>query len=213
MNCADLRAAYLADDLAESERQHLAGCAACRAEQPTLDGGKRLLADPGMWEEPDPRLEERVVTLISESPLKPASPSARHRPWRLAVAASFVGVLAVSLALWALARSPGADWMVPIPGTVEAPNALGVVEGWNEPAGTRVMFSVAGLAPAPAGSVYEFWFSSEELHVSAGTFTGSGEVELWVGVSRGHYPRPWVTLEPIDRDETPSGVTVLDTGP
>ena len=103
--------------------------------------------------------------------------------------------------------------MVPIPGTAEAPNALGVVEGWNEAAGTRVVLSVAGLAPAPAGSVYEFWFSSDTLHVSAGTFSGSGEMELWAGVSRGAFPRLWVTLEPIDEDEAPSGVTVLDTAP
>ena len=213
MRCDDLSAAYLADDLTENERRHLAGCAACRQEQPMLDGGRRLLADSGMWEEPDPRLEERVVALISEPAPVPASPPTHRWSWWVPATASVVGVLAVSIAVWAFARSPGPDWMVPIPGTAEAPNALGVVEGWNEAAGTRVVLSVAGLAPAPAGSVYEFWFSSDTLHVSAGTFSGSGEVELWAGVSRGAFPRLWVTLEPIDEDEAPSGVTVLDTAP
>ena len=106
MRCDDLSAAYLADDLTENERRHLAGCAACRQEQPMLDGGRRLLADSGMWEEPDPRLEERVVALISEPAPVPASPPTRRWSWWVPATASVIGVLAVSIAVWAFARSP-----------------------------------------------------------------------------------------------------------
>jgi len=71
---------------------------------------------------------------------------------------------------------------------------------------------IAGLDLAPAGSFHEFWLSSGPVHISAGTFHTGGQIELWSGVARSDYPRLWVTLEPIDDDESPSPVTVLDTG-
>jgi len=215
MNCDDFKAAYLAGAAGEPQLQHLAECSDCRDDRPALDAARHLLSDSRLWMDPDLQLEERVVGLISGSAPLPERPTARRSPWRSALAATGVAaaVLIASLATWALIRAPGPDWKISIPGTAEAPTAVGVVEGWNESNGTRVVLAVDGLAPAPAGSVYEFWFTQENLHVSAGTFTGPGEVELWVGVSRGAFPRLWVTLEPIDEDETPSGVTVLDTAP
>ena len=211
MNCDDFRAAYISGSFGDGERQHLVECPDCRNEQPAVDGVRHLLADSPLWEEPSSQLEEQVVGLISSSALTPER--ARRRSWRTSVVVgAVVSVVFVgSLAIWALARTPGADWKVPMPGTAAAPAASAVVEGWNHAAGTRVLLTVDGLAPAPAGSVYEFWFSKEDFHVSAGTFSGPGEVDLWVGISRGDYPRLWVTLEPIDEDATPSGVTVLDT--
>ena len=211
MTCDDFRAAYLADDLKDSHRQHLVRCSACQDDQPALDGARGLLADSLLWEEPERQLESHIVGLISGPASLPEAPAARRRSWRLPVAAAVAGLLVASLGAWALARNPGADWKVPIPGTSEAPAAAGVIQGWNESTGTRVVLQVEGLAPAPEGSVYELWFTRDEIHVSAGTFTGSGEVELWVGVSRGAFPRLWVTLGPIDEDTAPSRVTVLDT--
>ncbi len=213
MTCDDFRAAYLSDQMSGSHRQHLAGCSACRDDQPALESARLLLADSLLWEEPDGQLEEQVVGLISGPANLAESPPARRRSWRIPVAAAVAGLLVVSLGAWALVQTPGADWRVPIPGTSEAPAAAGVVQGWNESTGTRVVLDIEGLAPAPPGSVYELWFTRDEVHVSAGTFTGPGEVELWVGVSRGAFPRLWVTLEPIDGDEAPSGFTVLDTAP
>ncbi len=96
---------------------------------------------------------------------------------------------------------------------LDAGTGGGVIQGWNESTGTRVVLDIEGLAPAPPGSVYELWFTRDDVHVSAGTFTGPGEVELWVGVSRGAFPRLWVNLEPIVGDESRSGFTVLDTAP
>jgi hypothetical protein len=74
-----------------------------------------------------------------------------------------------------------------------------------------MLLTVDGLERAPDGYVYEFWLSQGPLHISAGTFTASGEIELWSGVPRAAFPRLWVTLEPLDEDESPSGQTVLDT--
>lgn len=213
MNCDDFRSAYLADDLPHEHGQHLAGCSACKEVQPALGGARQILADAVLWEDPDPQLVERVVGMISEPTSSPAAVEPRRRNWRIPVAAVIAGLLVASLGVWALASSPGADWKVPIPGTADAPAAVGVIQGWNEPTGTRVVLQVSGLAPAPDGSLYELWFTRDKVHVSAGTFTGPGEIELWVGVSRGAFPRLWVTLEPIDEDEAPSGFTVLDTAP
>ena len=214
MTCDDFRTAYLSGAEGESESQHLAGCRSCREYRSALDGARRLLAEAPLWEHPDPRLEDQVVGLISGAappPREVAGPRRRRRSVVAALAAA--AVVTLILATGFLLRSPAPDWRVPLPGTAEAPEASGVVEGWNEPSGTRVVLTVERLAPAPEGSVYEFWFSRENLHVSAGTFTGPGEVEMWVGVSRGAFPRLWVTLEPLDEDETPSGHTVLDTSP
>ena len=99
-----------------------------------------------------------------------------------------------------------------MPGTELAPTAAASVEGWNEESGTRMMLAIQGLERAPAGYVYELWLSDGPIHISAGTFTASGEIEMWTGVARAAFPRLWVTLEPIDEDESPSGRTVLDTG-
>ncbi len=213
MTCDDFRAAYLSDDLTASHRRHLVACSDCRDDQPALESARRLLADSLLWEETGSQLEERVVGLISGPASLAETPPAQRRSWRIPVAAAVVGLLVASLGVWALVRTPGADWTVPIPGTLEAPTAAGVIQGWNESTGTRVVLDIEGLAPAPPGSVYELWFTRDDVHVSAGTFTGPGEVKLWVGVSRGAFPRLWVTLEPIDGDEAPSGFTVLDTAP
>ena len=98
-----------------------------------------------------------------------------------------------------------------MPATELAPQATSTVLGWNTDSGTRMLLEVEGLDRAPAGYVYEFWLSEGPLHISAGTFTGNGEIELWSGVTRAEFPRLWVTLEPLDEDESPSGTTVLDT--
>jgi hypothetical protein len=126
------------------------------------------------------------------------------------VASGAAAALVVAVA-WAGLQGQDPDWEVALPGTSEAPLAAGVVQGWNEPGGTRLVLDIEGLPPAPEGSVYEFWFSAGELHISAGTFKAPNEVELWVGVSRSEFPRLWITLEPLDDDESPSGVNLMDT--
>jgi hypothetical protein len=108
--------------------------------------------------------------------------------------------------------SPSPDWVVSMPGTDLAAQASSTVSGWNTDSGTRMLLSIEGLDPAPDGYVYELWLSKGPVHVSAGTFTAAGDVELWAGVTRADFPRLWVTLEPLDEDESPSRSTVLDTG-
>ena len=209
MNCNEFRANYLAGEEDEATRAHLADCAACRSYQEDLEAGRRALADPTTWEEPPPELQNQVVALIASNQGRVATGLVRLERWvRPLVAAALV---VVAVGLYGVLRTPSPDWEVNMPGTNLAPLAASTVAGWNTDAGTRMVVAVEGLDPAPEGYVYEFWLSDGPLHISAGTFAAGGEIELWSGVTRADFPRLWVTLEPLDDDESPSGKTVLDT--
>ena len=210
MNCEEIRALYLAGEHEALTEAHMGECAACRAVRSDLESGRLNLSEPMIWEEPSPELENQVIKLISGRRVSAANFTHRPQRWLRGLAA--VAAVAAAIALFVVMRAPSPDWIVAMPGTDLAPGASSTVEGWNTDTGTRMLLTVDGLERAPAGYVYEFWLSEGPLHVSAGTFTASGEIELWSGVSRAAFPRLWVTLEPLDEDESPSGRTVLDTG-
>jgi len=215
MKCDDARTAFLAGDEGQTELDHLSSCTDCRGLWASLDTYRRILDDPEFWQVPSPALEDRVVAIIGGPPgptERPVVTSKRFNRRRFVLVGGVAAVLTVIVAWIGLRSIDGSDWKVAIPGTNEAPLATGVVEGWNEPGGTRVVLDIQGLAPAPEGSVYEFWFSRDDLHISAGTFVNPTNVELWTGVSRREFPRLWITLEPLDDDESPSGTNVMDTG-
>lgn len=209
MKCDEARAGYLAGNSSRAHLDHLGSCASCRSLADRLESTRALL-DDAVWHEPDPRLEDRVVTLIAGDRGKRIG-SLRTRSRWLAVAAVAVA-FAVSAALLLSTRSEAADWEVALPGTPSAADATGIVQGWNENSGTRVRFDIENLPDAPPGNVYEVWFSRGAVHISAGTFAAAGEIEMWTGISRRDFPRIWITLEPLDSDESPSGRVVMDTG-
>lgn len=209
MNCDEFRAKYLAGEDDEATNAHAGGCAACRSVQADLEAGRRGLTDPATWEEPPPELENQVVALIAGRSIGKTAQAGRMRRSVRPLAAAVVTLAVVAL-FWVLGR-PSPDWEVAMPGTSLAPLATSTVSGWNTASGTRMVLAVDGLDPAPPGYVYEFWLSQGPLHISAGTFVAGGEVELWTGVARADFPRLWVTLEPLDNDQSPSGHTVLDT--
>jgi hypothetical protein len=209
MNCDEFRAQYLAGENGEGTAGHLAHCAACRSRQPDIEAGRNALKDPATWEEPPPELQDQVIALVAGNRNSAAPRPERAERWVRLVAAAAATVIAVGL--YGLFRTPSPDWEVAMPGTQLAPLAQSTITGWNTDSGTRMVMTVEGLDPAPAGYVYEFWLSQGPLHISAGTFSAGGEIDLWTGVTRAEFPRLWVTLEPIDDDESPSGHTVLDT--
>jgi hypothetical protein len=179
-----------------------------RAVEDALDRNGLSLDDASLWVEPAGGLEDSIVASIREQvAATPAAP--RRRRGLLATAAALAGAAAVVVAL-VITRSPAPDWEVALFPTEAAPGASGVAYGWNQASGTRVELAVEGLEPAPAGYVYELWFSKEGIHISAGTFSTVDEVSLTVGVPRRDYPRVWITLEPIDRDPGP-GTNILDS--
>jgi anti-sigma factor RsiW len=210
MNCEEYRAAALAGESSEAGRRHLAGCPECRALVDRITQLRAAMGSEAVWEEPAPDLAGRVASLVAGTEERP------NRILRGGMVPWFAAAAAVLLAVvvgWAMLLRPvGPDWEVALPATGLAPGARASVTGWNEATGTRMVLSVTGLEPAPEGHVYELWLSAGPVYVSAGTFTGSGDIELWSGVARADFPRLWVTVEPIDGDVGPSGVTILDTG-
>lgn len=210
MNCDDFRAAYLAGGDDELLVRHVLECGNCRGIEAELDTVRSALADPSIWEEPPPNLEHQVVALISgRSDVGDRHKATRRWTWFAVSAAAVVLVIIAGLGLRASGQP---DWTVTMPGTELAPEATSTVDGWNTPSGTRMVLEIDGLDPAPPGHTYELWLSRGAVHVSAGTFTTGGAVELGTGVRRAEFPRLWITLEPLDDDEGPSGLTVLDTG-
>jgi hypothetical protein len=179
---------------------------AARYEVEQLLGGSGVdLSDPALWEAA-PDLEDLIMAETSAPEHHRATPW-----WRLAAAASVVAVAAIGVVAFGALRS-APDWSVALAATDLAPDAVATIDGWNEPSGTRVRLAVDGLPPAPEGFFYELWFSEGPTHISAGSFRETDGVEMWAGVTRAEFPRLWITLEPIDEDEAPSGDTVLDTG-
>ena len=212
MNCEEFRSSLLSGDENAATASHQAGCGSCRALAPDLRAASSALASDVVWEEPSFELGGQVAALIGAAAgthSDQALPSRRGSGWlaAIAVAASIV----VLVAVFALNREPSPDWEVALPATDLAPGAIATAQGWNEPSGTRMVVAINGLEPAPDGFFYEFWLSNGPVHVSAGTFRTGGEIELWSGVTRADYPRLWITLEPIDDDESPTRDTVLDT--
>ncbi|MDH3518502.1 MAG: anti-sigma factor [Acidimicrobiia bacterium] len=187
--------------------RHLEACPSCRSVGADLDAQRLVLADPRLWEEPSDDLGSQITALVASG--------ARHGDYRRRIrwlrplsVATAIAVIAFGFS-W-LVRRPTPDWTAQIDGTALAAGAAGTVDGWNEDGGTRLRIRVSGLEPAGEGFVYEFWLSDGPLHISAGTFLSAEDVELWAGVRRSDFPRLWVTLEPIDKDESPSDATVLD---
>lgn len=211
MNCDEYRARRLSGDDDAALGGHLGACASCRAIDAELDRARSALGDPSVWAEPAPELAERVVGLVAGGTASAGPARGPGRRLLVAVAAVAVVLVAtVGLLLSGRAGTPP-DWEVALPATELAPGTTSSVAGWNTDAGTRMVLTVDGLEPAPDGYVYELWLSRGSVNVSAGTFAGDGEIEVWTGVSRADYPRIWVTLEPLDGDAEPSWHTVLDT--
>lgn len=213
MNCEEFRAAVLAGEEGADSQGHLEKCPACRSKYGDIVEMRNALAEPTLWEEPSPELGAQIESLLTHAAhdQRRSASSGGRRRWWTAVAVAAAAVVVVVGSLFAT-RGPAPDWEVALPATAEAPGAIASVKGWNVDSGTRMVLEVEGLDPAPSGYMYEFWLSDGPLHISAGTFRTGGEIELWSGVARADFPRLWVTLEPIDEDESPSPHTVLDTG-
>jgi hypothetical protein len=207
MNCDEARARYLAGEENDEALAHLERCSACRSSG--IEATRRLLGDQTTWGEPSPELEEQVVALISGH--RTSGTRGTRRLTGVIAAGLAAAAIALAIGVYAIVHTASPDWTIDVPGTNLAPSASSTVSGWNTASGTRMVMTVAGLDPAPDGYVYEVWFSRGPAHVAGGTFTADGQIELWVGVARADFPRIWVTLEPLDDDPTPSGVTVLDS--
>ncbi len=186
-----------------------------------------LLADPTIWTESDPGLEDLIVEeIVAEANTAPAphdqsktqenvvAISSRSRfvdsiiPFAVGIAAGLL--LAVS-ALAFRTRDDGVQ--LALVGTDLAPGASAEALIDPGPLGVRITLDVSGLAPSPPGTYYQAWVrKSPEIGISAGTFHlrgGDGEIELWAGVSTEDYPLITVTLQQEGDGTESSGKVVL----
>ena len=179
----------------------------------------RLDSD-ALWAEPPPELEANVVDAIAAAAARvPEAESVtftgRTQPrWLRAVAA--VLIVAGGIGLFAALATGGDDGpegdVFALGPTDLADGGSGEVELTTLRNGLRIILTVADLPPAPEGQFYEAWLSRDGGGVSAGTFhmrSGSGEIELWAGVTTDAYQRFVITLEDEDGDASSSGRPVF----
>jgi len=219
MRCEEARAAMLSGaDIksadVESVRQHLAMCRVCRSEQPMWARLSSTLSSHSLWEEPSSDLSDRILQTVrghDERDFSDRRTQPEHQ--RTALFAVVAVTLLIALAgTFFATRSLTADWEMTLATSEEIPGATAVIRGWSTAMGTRMVLDITGIEDAPSGSYYEIWMTAlDGRHISAGTFSGSGQVTAFAGVRRADYPRIWITLETADDDLGPSPETYFDT--
>lgn len=170
MDVHDLTAAYALDalDAAETEtyEAHLAGCDRCREELSSLRESAGALAWATEAPAPPARLRAAILDAAAAERANVVSLPTR-RTWAFRATAAFAAVAActaIGLGIWN-ARLHS-----------ERPTLSAVVVVGN---GRSATLSVAGLAPAPQGKVYEAWVIPPGATARpAGLFSHSGTIRL-----------------------------------
>ena len=197
---------------------------------------RALLADPGVWAEPDPGGADALLAIIrrtvaAETPLVTPGPLTAvpgdRGPQHLGTARPRLGgrrlvpVLAAAAVLVLVVGVVGAVFAdrggdqgngFAIEGTELAPSASATAMVDDLPAGASIRLDVRGLPPAQPGTFYEAWVKGDAGAVTVGTFHmrgGDDWVYLWSGVDLARYPTLAVTLEKEDNDQSSSGQVVL----
>jgi hypothetical protein len=186
-----------------------------------------LLAEPGVWDDPDPSVEDRVLAAIAaEAPARPvadaradgppAPAAGRRRRFPVAIVASAAAVVVALVVGAALLRSPAAGGrevaLQPTPLVpAGAPASINIETRAD---GVRILLDPGGLPPAAPGTYYEAWLrKSPQVGVSAGTFHlrggGAETIELWAGVLPEDYPLFTVTVQQEGGGAESSGRVVL----
>ena len=178
------------EDAARFE-EHLAGCAACRADVQAFREVAGLIATAAPVATPDPALRDRVMREARQ--VRPMRRRAPVLPW-LAAAASLVLAIGLGVAyqrtrhdlataqdslaqqaqLIAVVLSPDAQ-TVALASKGQPPS---VRLFWN-PAQRRIVISARNLPPAPAGRTYQLWaIARGQAPVSVGVFNTTPDGRL-----------------------------------
>jgi hypothetical protein len=217
----DDRIAYLAGDL---------GARLDPDDQVDLDDLRDLLADPAMWAEPDPLLEDRIVAAITAEateggPVHPMPQPAgrlrnhdradngdRHRR-RLYGIVGAVAAIAVAITLTvglATGGSKAQRYAAALSPTGLVPGVSGAATLTRTTSGWRIELRTAGLLRLDNGRYYEAWMKSPAgILVPIGTFNQGPAVTLWSGVSPKDFPTITVTQQQANGDPASSGQRVL----
>ena len=177
------------------------------AERAEIERVNDVLADPAVWAEPPPYLQEAVVAAIAEE----AGAGRRHR-FRLAVAGIAAAVmLAVGIGVGLyLTRDQPVEFAASLSGTELSPDASGNVVLTKTPSGWDIRLHATGLPRREDGEFYQAWLKNDAgLLVPIGSFNDGRDVTLWSGVGPADFPTLTITQEVADGDQASSGLVVL----
>jgi hypothetical protein len=195
-----------------------------------LDKLRKALADPAVWAEPEPELQERIVNAIASADERssdaaqdiPASePTAdrdnvvRLRTRRISYAilgAAAAVVLAVGLAIGLTGQgSEPVEYAASLRGTELAPHASGEVTLTQSDGGWKIQLQADGLPRRDNGAYYEAWLKNDAgILVPVGTFNQPDDVTLWAGVPPSSYPTLTITRQMANGNQDSSGQVVLE---
>jgi hypothetical protein len=188
------------------------------SDRAALDDLRALLAEPAVWADPDPALEERVVAAISEA----APPNdhragdyraARRRRSTLARAGGLLAAVAIVLALVLIltnARAQPVRFRAALAGTDLSPGASGEATLTKTTGGWRVNLHATGLPRLANGRFYEAWLKNPKgVLVPIGTFNQPTNITLWAGVPPTEFPTLTVTRQLVNGNPASSGERVL----
>ncbi len=182
------------------------------AERAELDELRGLLADPAVWAEPHPDLQERVVGAIADAADTAGVTRRRPRLVRLtllAVAASVLLVVGVAIVVSSNGNR-SVEYAAALTGTHLAPGASGDVTLTQTASGWRIKLHATGLPRLDNGTYYEAWLKSGDgVLVPIGTFNQTDDVTLWAGVPPSGYPTLTVTRQLANGEQSSSGQVVL----
>jgi hypothetical protein len=187
------------------------------AEREQLAAWTRLLADPEVWAEPAPGLEDAVLSSINNATMAPtrawSSSTGRTGSWvRPLLAGLAVAAAIIAVVLLFNQHSRERFGSAALAGTVLAPKAHGEAAVYQDAAGFRIELKANGLPLLDGGRFYQAWLRSATGDlVPVGTFSkGDGQmVTLWSGVSPAHFPTLSITIEKPDGNQASSGQRVL----
>lgn len=195
-------------------------------ERAELDELRTVLEAPSTWEEPDPALEDRVLSAVAEevrragtaAPAPEKRPTPTWRRWRprrpviafggLATAAAAIAV-ALVLALGSTSPAPLRFAMV-VSGTSLAPGAHGSGTLTKTDSGWRIDLSARGLPHLANGRYYQAWLKNAAgILVPVGTFNDARKVTLWSGAPVTQFRTFSVTVQQANGNPVSSGRRVL----
>jgi hypothetical protein len=212
MTTDDDRVAYLAGE-AEADVDDVT-----RAD---LDELRGLLADPSVWAEPGPGLEDAIVAAITaeaaQGTAAPAAPAVArptrrrsHRTRNVLTAVAAAAVLGIGGYVVVSSGSDDGATEVSMQPTDLLPAASGTAELRRTDSGWRIELDATGLPRLDDGRFYQAWLrNADDVLVAVGTFNEPHDVVLWAGVSPVEFSTLTVTEEQADGDQGSSGRRVL----
>ncbi|MGB8860154.1 MAG: anti-sigma factor, partial [Ilumatobacteraceae bacterium] len=173
-----------------------------------LDDIEAMLADPSLWTEASPEVEEVAVSAIVAAAAG-ASTSTYHvyrrpgrgRRWLTTAGAAVVGAAAAGVITFLVTRdpSPVADARVAVVGTDLAPGISGSAELTTVASGVEIELRLPGLPRRDNGDFYQVWLKNCEgtQLVPAGSFHELDDAIAWAGVAPEDFPLITVTKEAV----------------